>query len=233
MLALPLLAWIIAGDFLLRGISTAVLIQTAVVLVILWQAWGWRRALFIFGVVVGLAYMAELLGVSFGTPVGKYAYTGLLQPQLAGVPVLIPLAWWMLLPPAWAVSSFITRRSGRSLLFMLVSGLAFTAWDLFIDPQMVAWGFWRWETPGQYFGIPWNNYLGWFLVSILITFIANPTELPAGALSLVYVLTWILQTIGQGIFWQQPAPALTGFIVTGLFIGLAFWRSKRQGKSYH
>ena len=231
MLALPVLGWVIGGDFLLRGISLAVLIQTTVVLVILVQGWGWRRAGFVFVTVVGLAYLAELLGVSFGIPFGKYHYTALLQPQIAGVPALIPLAWWMLLPPAWAVSGLITRRSGRSIPFLLVSALAFTAWDLFIDPQMVAWGFWRWEVPGQYFGVPWNNYLGWFLVSALITFIANPANLPSGALSLVYVLTWILQTTAQGVFWQQPGPALAGFMVTCVFISLAFWRGEKKDKS--
>ena len=226
MLSLPLLGWILGEDVLRRGISLAVLIQAAAVLVILHSAWGWRRAVFVFGVVAGLAYFAELLGVSFGVPFGKYHYTGLLQPQVAGVPILIPLAWLMLLPPAWAIAQLITRSSGRSFKFLLVSALAFTAWDLFIDPQMVAWGFWHWDSPGQYFGIPWNNYLGWFLVSALLTYIANPTEIPSGALSLVYVLTWILQTIGQGIFWQQPGPAIVGFIGSGVFVALAFWRSK-------
>jgi hypothetical protein len=106
--------------------------------------------------------------------------------------------------------------------------LAFTAWDLFLDPQMVAWNFWHWEIPGQYFGIPWSNYLGWVLVSALLSFIANPTELPYGPLSLVYMLTWILQTIGQGIFWQQPGPAISGFLVSGVFIFLAFFRSRHE-----
>ena len=228
MLALPVLGWIIGGDFLLRGISLAVCIQSAVVMLIFGQSWGWRRAGLVFVTVAGLAYLAELLGVSFGFPFGEYHYTALLQPQIAGVPILIPLAWWMLLPPAWAISSLITRRSGRSLPFLLVSGLAFTTWDLFIDPQMVAWGFWRWDVPGQYFGIPWNNYLGWFLISALITYIANPQEIPSEALSLVYVLTLVLQTIGQGIFGQQPGPALAGFAGSGLFVCLAYWRSKNN-----
>ena len=88
---------------------------------------------------------------------------------------------------------------------------------------MVGWGFWVWEQPGQYFGIPLSNYLGWILVSTLITLAARPKDLPVGPLALVYVVTWILQTIGQGIFWSQPGPAIVGFFGSGLFVFLA-WR---------
>jgi len=226
MLSLPMLGWIMGEDYLIRGISLGVVVQAAAVLIILYQAWGLRRTAAVFGIVAGLAYFAEWLGSSYGWLFGKYYYTDLLQPQVAGVPLLIPLAWMMMLPPAWAVAQFITRRSGRAFSFLLVSALAFTAWDLFLDPQMVAWDFWRWEVPGQYFGIPLSNYLGWLLVSVLLTYLANPEDLPAGPLSLVYVLTWILQTIGQGIFWQQPGPAAVGFVCAGAFVILAFLGSK-------
>jgi lycopene beta-cyclase len=228
MFSLPIMGWIMGDGFLERGMFASVLIQTAIVLVILYASWGWRQVMFAFIVVTGLSYFAELLGISTGFPFGKYHYTALLQPQAAGVPLLVPLAWMMLLPPAWAVSRLITRRSGRSFRFLIVSALAFTAWDLFLDPQMVAWNFWHWDVPGQYFGIPWSNYFGWILVSALLTYLVNPRELPYGLLSLFYVLTWIIQTLGQGIFWQQPGPALCGFLVSGFFACLAFWRGRDE-----
>ncbi|MEI7847840.1 MAG: carotenoid biosynthesis protein [Chloroflexota bacterium] len=224
LLSLPILGWILGEGYLQRGMSVGVLVQALAGLVILYNAWGWRRTIFVFVVVAGLAYLAELLGVTTGFPFGKYHYTSLLQPQVAGVPLLIPLAWMMMLPPAWAVAHLITARDGRNFSFLIVSALAFTAWDLFLDPQMAAWHFWVWEVPGQYYGIPWSNYLGWLVVSICLTLIANPRHLPAGPLSLVYVLTWLLQTIGQGIFWQQPGPAFFGFIGSGIFIVFAILR---------
>ena len=228
MLSLPILGWIMGEGYLLRGISVGVLVQAGTVLLILYNAWGLRRTVFVFVLLAGLSFLAELLGSSTGFPFGKYHYTHVLQPQIAGVPVLIPLAWMMMLPPAWAVAHFITRGSGRAISFLVVSALAFTAWDLFLDPQMVAWDFWRWDTPGLYFGIPLSNYLGWVLISALLTYVLNPREIPAGPLSLVYVLTWDLQTTGQGIFWQQPGPALAGFIGSGVFILLAYFRSKPE-----
>jgi uncharacterized membrane protein len=45
-----------------------------------------------------------------------------------------------------------------------------TAWDLAMDPRMVASGHWEWEEPGMYFGVPLQNYWGWWL-TIFVTFI--------------------------------------------------------------
>ncbi len=215
-------------DYLLRGISVGVLMQVMAVMFILVNHWGVRRSAVTFTLVVSLSYFAELVGSHTGILFGKYHYTAILQPQIAGVPVLIPLAWMMMLPPAWAIAHFITRKSGRTWSFIVISALAFTAWDLFLDPQMVGWDFWRWEVPGKYFGIPLSNYLGWFVISAILTYITNPTDLPARPLSLVYVLTWILQTLGQGIFWSQPGPAIFGFIGSGIFIVAATIKSKNE-----
>ena len=247
MLSLPLLGWILGEGYLLRGMLVGVLMQSAAVLVILYNAWGLARTVKTFAIVTILSYLAELLGSSTGFPFGKYRYTDILQPQIAGVPLLIPLAWMMMLPPAWAIAQIILSKAQnlkheihkgarRKTLkkpswdfvpfvfkFAFLSSLAFTAWDLFLDPQMVGFGFWVWEAPGQYFGIPLSNYLGWIVVSALITLVANPKDLPVGPLALVYALTWLLQTLGQGIFWSQPGPAVAGFLGSGIFVFLA-WR---------
>ena len=228
-LSLPILGWIMGDDYLLRGISMSVLFQAIAVLMIINHSLGLQRTFSLFATVTGISFLAEWLGVNTGFPFGKYTYTAILQPQLAGVPLIIPLAWWMMLPPAWGIAYFITGQVGAgfkpapTISFVIVSALAFTAWDLFLDPQMVAWDFWRWQSAGQYFGIPLSNFLGWLVISALLSFIANPVNIPAGPLSLVYGLTWILQTLGQGIFWQQPGPALVGFTVTGIFVLLAFF----------
>jgi putative membrane protein len=175
----------------------------------------------------------ELLGSSTGLIFGEYGYTPLLQPQLAGVPLLVPLAWLMMFPPAWAVAALIDARLPtlrtslwRELRFALLAALAFTAWDLFLDPQMVAWGFWNWDQPGGYFGIPWTNYAGWLLVSTSITLLIRPKDLPLLALVLVYCVTWILETIGQLFFWGLPGPAAFGFLGMGAMLIWAFYRWK-------
>jgi putative membrane protein len=223
MIVQPILLWMWGQAAFRAGMSLAVVIQAVTVLVILAGSWGWQRTASLLALVAVSAYLAELLGSQTGFPFGKYHYTGVLQPQAAGVPLLIPLAWLMMLPPSWAVARLIVGEQGHFAVFVFLSALAFTAWDLFLDPQMAAWGFWVWETPGPYFGIPLVNYLGWLLVSALITALARPRDLPLAPLAAVYAITWLLQTIGQGLFWAQPGPAAVGFLGMGGMLAWA-WR---------
>ncbi len=233
MICLPIVGWTWGEAALIRGMSVGVVMQGIAVLSILIHAWGWAKTLRSFAIVGVLSFFAEFIGSTTGFPFSKYHYTGVLQPQLGGVPLLIPLAWMMMLPPAWAMASKILSRVSSktspflfTILYSLISALAFTAWDLFLDTQMVGWNFWVWEIPGQYFGIPLVNYLGWVFVSGLLTFAANPKDIPVAPLMIVYILTWFLQTIGQGVFWAQPGPAAFGFVGMGIFIYLA-WKNNK------
>lgn len=225
MISLPISLWILGDQVLPWAVSLNVLILAAVGIHLLLAASSLWRAAWAIAVVLMGGWFVEFLGSTTGIPFGHYHYTPALQPQLGGVPVLIPLAWLMMLPSAWAVAQQVqpTSRLGQ----ILVSGLAFTAWDLFLDPQMVAWNFWQWDTPGGYFGIPWINFLGWFVSAALLTALANPPKLPAPPLLLVYTLTWALQTIGLALFWNMPGPALCGFLAMGLFVVGAWSRWRR------
>jgi putative membrane protein len=195
----------------------------------------WKKGLAIVVISAIFTYSVELLGSKTGVPFGSYHYTDLLKPQLLDVPLLIPLAWLMMLPPAWAVTTSILGNKRPFWVFSLVSGLVFTAWDLFLDPQMVSRGLWVWHQPGGYFGIPWTNYLGWWAsATLLTTLLTKLNILPTNPLEynythrplvLIYTITWILQAIGLGIFWNQPGPGVAGFLGMGFF---AVWAWKKD-----
>ncbi len=225
MISLPIVEWVAGERGLIAGVVVSVLLQASLVVLLLYQALGGRRTAAIVATVVVVGWAAEAVGSKTGFPFGAYHYTARLQPQLLGVPLLIPLAWLMMLPPAWAVGQRITRRS-TGLAFVAVSALAFTAWDLYLDPQMVHWGLWTWDQPGAYFGIPLVNYAGWFLVSALITVLARPAAgpaaLPVRPLFVVYTLTWIIEAVGLMLFWQLYGAAAVGFIGMGLFVAAAW-----------
>lgn len=232
MISLPILHWTLGEASLQVGISGGVLAQSAMVLYLMQKMWGTRRTLVTALVVFSVTWAAEALGTHIGLLFGFYQYTNQLQPQLWGVPVFIPLAWMMMLPPAWAAAGAalrwlrLTGSRWSGLWFILLSALAFTAWDLFLDPQMTCWGFWVWEQGGSYFGIPWSNYLGWLLVSGLATglvWLLNPpfrafSTLPTLPLLSVYVFIWAIETVGMLFFWGLPGPALAGFVGMGIFV---------------
>jgi putative membrane protein len=228
MIATPIFMWVGGRPALYAAINAGVLMQVLASLTVLWRAWNPIRTLHLALFILPLAWLAEFIGSHTGFPFGRYIYTDILQPQLLDVPLLIPLAWLMMLPPAWAVAALIVRNESSAARWQvrtfraLIAALAFTAWDLFLDPQMVTWDFWRWVTPGLYFGIPLINFLGWILVSFIFSYFFMPADLPVTPLFIIYIITWILQTIGQLFFWNLPGPALCGFIGMGAFILWAF-----------
>jgi putative membrane protein len=224
LLAMPIVQWAVGHPGLIAGVILGVLLQASLAVLFLAQAATFRRTALTGLIVVVIAWASEALGSKTGFPFGAYDYTATLQPQLAGVPLLIPLAWLMMLPPAWAVAQRITGRTFGPV-FVIVSAVAFTAWDLFLDPQMVHWGLWVWDDGGAYFGIPLVNFAGWLLVSGLITALARPPALPHKPLIVIYTLTWLIETVGQVVFWQLYGPAVFGFVGMGVFVWLA-WRGR-------
>jgi uncharacterized membrane protein len=222
MIAVPILKWTAGVDALHVGVTAGVVTQVVAVVAILARAWGWQRTIWTAIAVATLTWGIEFVGSATGIPFGAYSYTDILSPQLGHVPLVIPLAWMMMLPPAWAVATAIGGDQFR-LKFIFLSALAFTAWDLFLDPQMVSWGYWVWHSPGPYFGIPLSNFVGWIVASGLVTAIVRPRDVPVAPLLLIFTITWFLQFGGQLFFWQMAGPALVGGVVMGIFVVLS-WR---------
>lgn len=227
MIALPIVDWLAGEEAVTVGISLGVALQFVTVLTVLVRDWGWRRTLSTVALVALLAWSLEAVGSRTGIPFGDYGYTDRLQPQIGHVPVLIPIAWMMMLPPAWAVGQRLVGRK-RFWPFALVSALAFVVWDLFLDPQMVAWGLWLWAEPGGYFGIPWVNFVGWFLGAVAITALVRPQPVSTPPLLLIYAITWALESVGLAFFWGQPGPAAVGCVAMGGMLLLALTRSADQ-----
>lgn len=147
---------------------------------------GWTKTLLLVGVTFGISLLFESVGVATGLIYGPYHYTHLLGPMFLGlVPYLIPLAWFMMMYPSFIIAARLIPDTWlgwrRSLAVAAVGALVMTAWDLVMDPFMVMAGHWVWETQGAYFGIPLQNYWGWWLTSfvtlILFILIAKPLAL--------------------------------------------------------
>jgi lycopene beta-cyclase len=227
MISVPVVRWVAGEGAEHVGIAAGVFAQVAAVIAALATTFGgWVVLVVVLVPVFGWA--SEAIGSRVGVPFGDYHYTDVLQPQVAHVPVLIPLAWLMMMPPAWAVGALVAP--GTPVLQWIVAAAAFTAWDVYLDPMMVSWDFWRWPKGGRYLGIPLVNYLGWFVVAFVITaliavigrFVGVPfvTGVPTAPLVLVYAVTWVLMLIGQFAFWRLRASAAAGFVAMGIFVVL-------------
>jgi uncharacterized membrane protein len=220
-LALPALQFHASEKTFLQALSLVVLLQVAFVLNALYRVWGWWGMLRAVVGVVLLSWIILAIVVRSGLPYGNLTYTAVLQPQVLDVPLLIPLAWMMMLPPAWAVARLITRKLTGCVMhlsFISLSAVAFTAWGLYFEPLMVNLGFEQWNPAGEFFGVPWLHFLGWLVVSGVITFGLSPKRIPGGVLVLVYGLTWLVDFITLFVFWNLPGPAFAGLGMMGLML---------------
>ena len=208
------------------------------------QHLGWQKTLLLLGLTFGVSLFFESVGVATGWVYGPYHYTDKLGPKFLDlVPFLIPVAWFMTSYPSYIIGSLVTAKllpvrddtTLPSWVWRLaaaaVGALVMTAWDLAMDPMMVAGGHWVWDVQGAYFGIPLQNYWGWwltvFVAFALYGFLGKPEPISVTSprrnerLAIVsYAITGMscvlidLQ-IGLG------GPALTGFfgMLPWIFLG--------------
>lgn len=213
---------------------------------------GWPRAAGAAAAVFALGLAAEWAGTRSGFPFGAYHYTGLLRPAAATVPLVVPLAWAGMGLPAYAVGATLARgRAGR----IAAGAVALTAWDLFLDPQMIHNGFWRWAHPGPYQGVPLSNFAGWLLVSAAAMAVFDvllgpgarrPAPHPAApdqagrprepgqitkthpGLLATYTVMAVMETVGFAvIFAHGRGVALAGALGMGIPAALAWIRRSR------
>lgn len=221
-----------AGDGTLTGGATRAGLTVATVLigVVLsvshaWLFRGGRAALALVGTAMLGGFAVEAVGVATGFPFGTYDYSGQLGPKLLGVPLIIPLAWTWMAWPAWLAALRVAR--GRAARIAVAAG-GLAAWDLFLDPQMVAEGYWRWHDPVPALpgvpGIPVGNYLGWLGFAILLmTALAAtraasspaPEDLPMLAL---WLWTYFSSVLAHAVFLDLPASAAWGGVLMGLAV---------------
>ncbi|MET8255366.1 carotenoid biosynthesis protein [Micromonospora sp. NPDC005197] len=207
---------------------------------------GPRVAAALVAVATGGGFAIEAIGVATGVPFGSYDYSGELGPKLAGVPLIIPLAWTWMAWPAWLAAVRLTGGSGTPLgrwvgrIALAAVGLA--AWDLFLDPQMVAEGYWVWRDatpalPGLA-GIPVSNYLGWLLFAVLLMSALRPLAGPAAEhtdrrdhpMLALYLWTYFSSILAHAVFLDLPASALwgaAGMAVTAVPLAVTLLRARR------
>jgi putative membrane protein len=186
---------------------------------------GPRVALALVAVSAGGGLAIETCGVRTGFPFGGYGYSSALGPRWGGVPLVIPLAWTWMAWPAWLVAIRITRRP------IAVAALGLASWDLFLDPQMVAQGYWRWTDPAPALpgvpDVPLTNYLGWLLVALAMMaalwLAAGPAArrpaLPERAsdspMYALYLWTYASSVLAHAVFLGLPASAAWGGVAMG------------------
>ena len=102
----------------------------------------------------------------------------------------------------------------------VLAAAALAGWDVYLDPRMAQEGYWTWERPGRYAGIPASNFAGWFLTGcavfslLAVVDCAPPGPRDDGALAL-YVWTWLGEAVANGVLWRRRGVAAAGAAAMG------------------
>jgi putative membrane protein len=143
-----------------------------------------NKAFFIFAATCFITGMvAEAIGVNTGWLFGNYVYGAVMGFQIAGVPLLIGLYWFITVFGAattirklnhWAYTKMTgdTPPSARVMVFAYVADAALltTFFDWVMEPVATELGFWKWLPDGN---IPFYNYACWFIISALLVLLFN------------------------------------------------------------
>ena len=174
----------------------------------------------------------EVLGLATSFPFGTYEYSADLGVSIAGVPLLIPMAWSMMAYPCLLAAQ---RLSSTPLGTALIGGWVLAAWDLFLDPQMVAQGSWTWSEVGWALpgipDVPLQNFLGWLLSAMVLMWLLDrlPRKAASDAVPTT-LLTWVFASnvLANLLFWGRPGVAIWGGICMGVVVVPMLWRMWSQ-----
>lgn len=111
-------------------------------------------------------FFAEYIGVHTGLLFGDYAYGEGLGPSWKGIPWAIGMNWAMLV---LITRSILNRVVSSSIVQPILAATLMVGLDLLIEPVAPHLDYWAFDG-----GIaPFTNYLGWFLVALILHFVGN------------------------------------------------------------
>jgi uncharacterized membrane protein len=234
-----LFTWSMAG-----GGVVYILLGTIAVAIYAYRTLGLKNWLLFMVPALGVSLTSELLGTSTGFPFGNYSYLSGLGYKIAGlVPFTIPLSWFYL-----GLCSYLLARAGIGKKFgvlgavgaIALGSLMLTSWDFVLDPAMsqTVMPFWYWHQPGAFFGMPYQNFVGWMGTGFVYISIAallwrnQEIRLQPEQLNLplvVYLGNFVfamVMSLGAG-FW---IPVLLG-IALGVVPAVACWKLGQSGEA--
>lgn len=234
-------AWSMAG-----GGVMYMLLGTAAVAIYAYRSLGLWHWLGFMIPAIAISLSSELLGTSTGFPFGHYRYLTGLGYKIEGlVPFTIPLSWFYL-----GFSAYLIARMGlakktlptwvKELGAIAFGALLLMSWDFVLDPAMsqTTLPFWVWDQPGAFFGMPYQNFAGWFGTGAVFMTVATliwrlkPLNLPEeqpGLPFAIYLSNFGFATVmslGAGIYPPIFLGILLGVAPAYLFYRMAFPESR-------
>jgi putative membrane protein len=184
-------------------ISVAILMGFAIVHGV--RRYGWMPFVVFFILTFVISWSYETSSILTGFPFGHYVYADKLGPKLWLVPMLIMPAYFSMGYIAWTIGHILLDRFDNQLvgaevvLVPVLASFVMVMWDLCIDPaSSTVTRAWIWRDGGGYFGVPFVNFLGWYLCVFTIYLVF--------AVYLRHSSEWTRETnLSERSTWTLPA----------------------------
>lgn len=127
--------------------------------------WPLSATLALFGCGALIAFVAEAVAINLGW---LKHHVG---PTVLGVPIYVLFGWTATVYVAFRIALLVTD----GWTAVVVAGVLATSYDVFTDHLGVTGGHWTYTDDlggPRYRGVPWWNFVGWFVVSCLTAAVA-------------------------------------------------------------
>lgn len=175
----------------------------------------WRKLITLTGLFL-FAVLFEAQAIVTGFPYSEFNYTDRIAGKLFGiVPVSVGFAWTPLL---LGVAYLVSLLKLKPLKFVILTALGLVVVDLVLDPGATAAQLWIWQTNNGFYGVPTQNFFGWFVSGVIgaaIYYFGLRNEKqsfnPLIVLSLLFTITF---WTGVAIFHSLNIVVLLGIALT-------------------
>lgn len=178
-----------------------------------------RSAIVTLSILSIVSLIIESFAIRTGFPYGAFYYQDVLGPKILGLaPLAVPLGWIPLVLGSYTIIHAMKipfRIVSTALLLVLI--------DMVIDPGSFALGIWIWQKPGVYYGVPFQNFVGWFFSGMLGAWIMSAFF--GDSIKKVKHRHMLISLVGIVSFWSGIAffkalwiPLILGLVLSGLLI---------------
>ncbi|WP_211747417.1 carotenoid biosynthesis protein [Paenibacillus sp. Marseille-Q4541] len=182
----------------------------------------WREPLmWLMAIVIWTGGMAvEWVGVHTGWPFGAYTYSHIFGPHLFAVPFTLGFAWIAVVGNSALLSGGGYGWKSKAMRAMKTGAWALMM-DLVLDPVAHHRGFWNWEGAGGFYGVPWTNFISWFVMGGLLSFFIPPIpsdpviQRRGKTLYQMFILLFGLLAVQAGLYGSGMIAALGILLAEG------------------
>jgi uncharacterized membrane protein len=152
------------------------------------------KTIIVFGAIIILSFLLEMMGVSIGKPFGMYQYDNGLGLKIFNTPIIIGLNWLFLVYATQAIANNITSITTTKII---IGSLLMVMYDLIMEYVAPTMNMWHFTTTYP----PISNFVTWFLAAFFFhTFlVTNRINVESNT--------------ARSLFWIQ----MVFFIIIGVF----------------